>query len=158
MSAISPYNCYQFFSSLFSQKHTRTFEFSSSSEDGLPDWPWVSLSPDEIKDLMIQLKGGKAPDSDAIPSKILKLSPDWWASSLVSLFTIIDKSGIITKAWLNAIMVLIFKKGEPSIPNNCSRYGDYWSCLICLIWCSLHTPLICSIYWFFALWPVSSAL
>ena len=53
-----------------------------------------------------------------MPPEILKFHPDWWAPPLAALFTTINKSGIIPKAWTNAIIVPVFKKGDSTLPEN----------------------------------------
>lgn len=82
----------------------------------LPLWPPVTK--EEILELILSLKAGKAPGPDGIANDLLINNANWWAAPLANLFTLVDQFGVIPSDWLTSILVPLFKKGDPSVPNN----------------------------------------
>lgn len=66
----------------------------------------------EIKYAIKTIKTGKAPGPDELPSEILKLVEDESMDTLVDLFNLIYKKGIIPKEWLLSTFVTIPKKAH----------------------------------------------
>ena len=113
-NTISATKWMQFFSALYND--LPSVAFIPESLDTIPQWPQVAIS--EIKQLIQELKCGKAPGSDFISPDLLKSNIDWWAPILASLFTYIDQTAQIPYDWGLAIIIPIFKKGLRSEPSN----------------------------------------
>lgn len=79
--------------------------------------PWAPVTELEIRNLVDQLKCGKAPGKDLIPPEAIKSNLKWWAPILASLFTYIDQTGQIPEDWNTAIVVPIYKKGPKDDPS-----------------------------------------
>lgn len=83
---------------------------------GVP--PWSPVTVTEIHELAAQMKSGKAPGGDLIPSETIKNNLEFWGPVLASLFSFIDKTGQIPDDWGLAIIVPIYKKGNREDPAN----------------------------------------
>lgn len=105
------------------------------------DTPWPPTSETEITSLILQMKSGKAPGSDFIVAELLKAQINWWAPVLANLFSYIDKTTEIPKDWGLAIIVPIFKKGNPSDPSN------YRPISLLNVICKLYTKHLCLKLW-----------
>ena len=107
---------YDYFLNLFYQDGVTVNDPSNYNLVEMPQWPPVP--PEEIKFLISQLKSGKASGPDLIPPELLKLNPEWWAKPLAALFTRVDSTSQMPPSGLNAIIVPIYKKGDPKSPAN----------------------------------------
>lgn len=85
-------------------------------QDQLPLWP--PTDPEDIHDLIVKLKTGKAPGPDLIPAEAIKYHADWWAKVLATIFDAVNNSGKIPEVWKDAVIVPIHKKGSPDDPGN----------------------------------------
>lgn len=79
---------------------------------------WKPVSPNKTEDLNKQLKSGKAPGSDGLLPQLFQKYLECWAAPLATLFTSTNQFGILPESWTNAIIVLIFKKGDPKLPKD----------------------------------------
>ena len=104
------------FSALFYERQTDVPNFLDPPLTALPNWPLTT--PDEVRELIFQLKNGKAPGPDVISAEMLKHDSDFWAPLLASTFSMADQTGLMPEAWTNAIIAPIFKKGDRSLPSN----------------------------------------
>ena len=82
----------------------------------IPKWPPVT--PGEIIAHIEQLKNGKAPGLDGIPTEHLKENKIWWGSFLAPLFTHINDTDHIPISCKTAIVVPLYKKGKGEDPAN----------------------------------------
>ena len=107
---------YEYYLNIFHEDRVSACSFPEISLADTPEWPPVM--PDEVRACIDQLKPRKAPGPDAIPPELLKTFPEWWASLLAALFTVINKTGLMPDSWTNAILVPVFKKGDRLLPSN----------------------------------------
>ena len=103
------------FHELYAKRDNSSFHVSRLYMN-LPEWHPVSVS--EIKDLVNQLKIGKAPGCDGIPPELIKNNCEWWAPILANLFTYIDQNAHMPSEWGTAIIIPIYKKGKKDNPAN----------------------------------------
>jgi len=98
-----------------------------------PDWtlllhfamPWVKnhsldgcVTGLEVKNLLSMLKERKAPGPDRIPSEFKKYATPQFKASLVTAFSKFLGSETVPKSFQEAIIIPIFKKGEPKVTSN----------------------------------------
>ena len=76
------------------------------------------ITNDEVLQAIKKLKTGKAPGTDQIPPEFLKCIKDSILDFLVTLFNNIYESATFPAVWATAIIVPIFKKGNPDNPHN----------------------------------------
>lgn len=104
------------FSNLFYDKAIPFSPGPISNEILRPDW--APVSPALVKEMILSLKSGKAAGPDAVPVDWLKADVDWWAPILSDLYVSVNRTGVIPGSWLKSIKVPIYKKGDPSLPDN----------------------------------------
>ncbi|CAG4950935.1 unnamed protein product [Colias eurytheme] len=80
------------------------------------DLPDISLY--EIKSALKSMKNEKAPGEDGVPVELLKLGGKTALLELQRLFNQVLMEGITPKPWKNALVTLIYKKGEKTQLNN----------------------------------------
>lgn len=68
--------------------------------------------------LIFKLKLGGDPGPDRLPAELFKKYTDWWAPLLTNLFTLTDHYGFLPDSWLNSTIMLVYKKGDPNLPEN----------------------------------------
>lgn len=97
-----------YFSTIF---YDTSIIFLGQQETIPPDLPkWHPVSPNEINNVINHLKVEKALGPNGLPSELFKKHPEWQAPPLATLFSQIDRTGIMPETWINAIVVLIFLK------------------------------------------------
>ena len=72
----------------------------------------------EVEEAIKHLKRGKAGGTDSVTAEMLKLSRGFSVVFLTKLFNILFDSGTYPEEWSKAIIVPIFKKGDPKLPMN----------------------------------------
>ena len=76
------------------------------------------LDKEAIVSVIKSRKFDSAAGPDGIDYTIYKLVPDSAADFILSLSSVIIEFGRVPKNWKQSIMRLIFKKGNPEVPNN----------------------------------------
>ena len=64
------------------------------------------------------LKNDKSPGYDNILNEFLKHNTHLFKITLLSIFNLLFKKGYFPDAWSVGLIIPIFKKGDPSIPEN----------------------------------------
>lgn len=94
------------FKNLFSDDNVHEPPLDYLILDESPCWPPVTAN--EVELLIGQLKYGKAPGPDKIPSDLIKAAPHWWAVIFAHLFTRAESTGIIPVSWRQSLIIPIF--------------------------------------------------
>ena len=55
---------------------------------------------------------------DKLPYSLLKLNFPWWQDALLAFFTLVFSWSVIPTVWKRSIIVPVFKRGDPTLPNN----------------------------------------
>lgn len=76
------------------------------------------ITESEVLEAIRNLKKGKACGSDEVLAEMLKLVADTAVHFLTKLFNILFDQGIYPDEWAKAIIVPIFKKGDPKLTAN----------------------------------------
>jgi hypothetical protein len=76
------------------------------------------ITKDEIQHALKQMKNGKASGEDNMAVEMLKLGGDIICKELAKLFIKYINLEVTPKQWDNAIIVLLYKKGDPSNIKN----------------------------------------
>lgn len=108
------------FTKLLSNSIKKQFSDQHEKNEITPD-EIDEITNEEVLEAVRNLKSGKAPGEDRLGADFFK-----WPSTMrhiliqicVRLFNSILKSGRFPKQWSNALLVLFFKKGDRSNPNN----------------------------------------
>ena len=77
-----------------------------------------SISREEVLAGIKHLKNGKSAGADKITGEMLKNANKQVIDYLVKLFNTIFDSGTFPSTWAKSIIIPIFKKGDPNIPDN----------------------------------------
>jgi exonuclease III len=72
----------------------------------------------EVRAVLKKLGNGKATGGDGIPPEFLKYGGDSMANSLCTLFNWILDAGHTPEQWGKALVILLYKKGDPTDPGN----------------------------------------
>ena len=76
------------------------------------------ISMDELRKAIRQMKNGKAPGPDGIPLEVYKMFPDLLIWLLPLYNGILDGTIVFTDHDLESTMILLFKKGDPTLMKN----------------------------------------
>lgn len=76
------------------------------------------ISSEEVALALGRLKNGKAQGADSIPNEMLKCGNRYLTLPLVKLFNLVLLSGSFPKIWNESILVPVYKKGDPTNPEN----------------------------------------
>ena len=106
----------EYFSTILHDPNSLPHGTDETLSPGLVHWPPVG--EDEIRSLIFKLRRHKSPGPDGLPSEIFQKFINYWAPLFASLFTKINSSGTFPPSWKEAIVVPIFKKGDPNSPAN----------------------------------------
>ena len=80
--------------------------------------PIPDITPSEIQEAMEKMKNGKASGEDEIIIEYIKSGGKILIDKLTILYTLCLKRKMIPKAWNNATIIMIFKKGDKLDPKN----------------------------------------
>ena len=78
----------------------------------------IPLSKEEVEKELRSLKNGKSPGPDNISNEMLKNGGTEFTLHLTQLFQQILKLCPVPKAWKESIIILLFKKGSKTNPDN----------------------------------------
>jgi hypothetical protein len=73
---------------------------------------------DEVAAVLKQLKNGRATGGDGVPPEFLKYGGAAMAEALCKLFNWIFAAGHTPEQWGKALVILLYKKGDPTDPGN----------------------------------------
>lgn len=76
------------------------------------------ISFDELDEVLSSLKHAKAPGPDLLTNEVFQNLTGPWRNLLRDLFNRILDSEIVPNNWANALMTMIFKKGDRTDPAN----------------------------------------
>src|SRR5258705_9906949 len=108
------------------------------------------FTPKELEAAIHKLKKGKATGWDLIPNEIIKNTPNSLNLHLLNIFNHIKKQGSLPPSWREINIIPIYKKGDPTSPNNyrpISLLSNYLKLFTTLIasrlssWCESQTLL-----------------
>ena len=55
---------------------------------------------------------------DGLPHSLLKLNFPWWQDALLAFFNLVFSWSVVPTVWKRSIIVPVFKRGDPTLPNN----------------------------------------
>ena len=55
---------------------------------------------------------------DGLPYSLLKLYFPWWQDALLAFFNLVFSWSVVPTVWKRSIIVPVFKRGDPTLPNN----------------------------------------
>ena len=110
---------------------------SCSDNAGSLDYTFIK---EELAVATAILKAGKCPGLDSITNEMIMCISNIYPNLLLSLFNRILETGCSIPAWYTAIIVPIFKKGDPNNPDN-YRGISLLSCLAKLCYTLLNNRL-----------------
>ena len=102
------------FASVFTSEDTTT----PLSPSPYPDMNHITIHTNGVAKMLRHIKAHKATGPDEIPARLLKEAADQLAPMLTTIFQASYNQGTVPTAWLQADVVPIFKKGDPSAPSN----------------------------------------
>ena len=76
------------------------------------------ISEEEVKEALSKLKRGKASGIDDISAEMLKCGGSHIRIILTKLFNVIFERGLYPQAWSKAIIIPVYKKGDPENVDN----------------------------------------
>jgi hypothetical protein len=76
------------------------------------------ISPSEVIQALKMLKSNKSGGPSGVPPGLLKHLPDNWIALLTRLFSCILQNGTYPNRWSFTKLVILFKKGSPSVCDN----------------------------------------
>jgi len=100
----------RFYSNLY-KSTTNVASIARTNNDPSPEE--LSISEEEIKAAIKSLKNGKSPGPDTIANEMLKNAANTLSLPLSSLFTKCMEQRKIPESWNTALIILIYKKGDP---------------------------------------------
>ena len=86
--------------------------------DNPPEWDFVPISAKEVKHQLKRLPGNSAPGPDRLPYKVWKAIIDPSGSILAKILEICRLHKRIPKSWKESTTILLYKKGDKSVPSN----------------------------------------
>ena len=98
--------------------NTHTLIDNTNNNIILDDFLDTAITPDELEMALKKLKNNKSPGFDNIINEFLKLNTPLFKTTLLSIFNIILAQGYFPKAWSVGLIIPVFKKGDPNMPEN----------------------------------------
>lgn len=108
------------FQSVLNNDGTNAYDYSIPLEISLaPRHPVEELiTLEEIKNQLAKMKSGKAPGPDRVTVDMFRLAPGEFIELLLKFYNVVWAEGRTPQNFRNAILVPIFKKGDPTEPGN----------------------------------------
>ena len=104
------------FCSVFTKEDLSSMPSLKSSN--IPNMPDIQITISGVEKLLKKLQVNKATGPDGIPARILKECASSVAPILQKIYQKSISTGTLPKAWLNANVSPVFKKGDRSLPSN----------------------------------------